>query len=355
MDSRTLFMVVALVCVASHYVVGFSVIHFDEYYNEATVERFNSNMTDFLENLDLVDQLGRIAYYARLRRAWGRSPTGERLNASAFPDTPGTLNGDLLSVCSKSITACIANVTQAVTSRFPELYEENEKFILNEKYFAGNHLDKMNHFDATFTYLFCFFAHNNLLLMRTLPYCTIGAEGEPRPPAPIRTDQWIFGWDANPYQCAIESFCPDPCCGLARNRMNCIKPAACSGGNSNSNSACRVPSEINRNFSGILINRWNTTCDCDRGYRYDYKKKECVDIDECKIDRGERMCQEAHEICINTPGKYLCACKIGARNNGTHCEEFSLRKKPWYGLAHQAACRYFVGIPLWLGLLFIAL
>lgn len=49
-------------------------------------------------------------------------------------------------------------------------------------------------------------------------------------------------------------------------------------------------------------------CRCETGHR---KNKDgfCVDIDECKEQRG-RQCSE-HALCHNYPGFYKCQCKAG--------------------------------------------
>ncbi|KIH43861.1 EGF-like domain protein, partial [Ancylostoma duodenale] len=60
-------------------------------------------------------------------------------------------------------------------------------------------------------------------------------------------------------------------------------------------------------------------CQCFAGYRLAYDRKTCVDIDECKAQRGGG-CQ--HE-CINTYGSYRCQCRPGftLAADGRSCDE----------------------------------
>lgn len=46
------------------------------------------------------------------------------------------------------------------------------------------------------------------------------------------------------------------------------------------------------------------------------------DVDEC-LD-GPAVCGDGPGVCENTLGSYKCACPVGYRGNGTHCEGSSL-------------------------------
>ncbi|XP_022778705.1 signal peptide, CUB and EGF-like domain-containing protein 2, partial [Stylophora pistillata] len=50
-------------------------------------------------------------------------------------------------------------------------------------------------------------------------------------------------------------------------------------------------------------------CGCWPGYTLAYDGITCVDKDECRTNSGG--CDISHGYCINTPGSYHCACKLG--------------------------------------------
>lgn len=57
----------------------------------------------------------------------------------------------------------------------------------------------------------------------------------------------------------------------------------------------------------VCIKTCNARPKCKTGFYYPTKEsKECVDIDECKINNGG-----CSQICVNLPGKYECKCKRG--------------------------------------------
>ncbi|CAN6348510.1 unnamed protein product [Urochloa humidicola] len=64
-------------------------------------------------------------------------------------------------------------------------------------------------------------------------------------------------------------------------------------------------------------------CNCSEGYEGNpYLNEGCQDIDECKLRkqdpkyRGLYPCKNG--VCSNTPGGYICRCRIGTRSDGTN-------------------------------------
>ncbi|CAL4897736.1 unnamed protein product [Urochloa decumbens] len=64
-------------------------------------------------------------------------------------------------------------------------------------------------------------------------------------------------------------------------------------------------------------------CHCSKGYEGNpYLHEGCQDIDECELRKQEPKysalypCKDG--VCINTPGGYICRCKIGTRSDGTN-------------------------------------
>nr|CAB3466520.1 unnamed protein product [Digitaria exilis] len=64
-------------------------------------------------------------------------------------------------------------------------------------------------------------------------------------------------------------------------------------------------------------------CNCSEGYEGNpYLRGGCQDIDECELRKLDSKystlypCKDG--VCINTPGGYICRCKIGTRSDGTN-------------------------------------
>lgn len=65
-------------------------------------------------------------------------------------------------------------------------------------------------------------------------------------------------------------------------------------------------------------------CSCWPGYTLAYDGKTCMDKNECQANNGG--CDVINGVCINTPGSYHCACKIGFQlkeNSELICEDFN--------------------------------
>uniref|UniRef100_A0A1I7YP07 EGF_CA domain-containing protein n=1 Tax=Steinernema glaseri TaxID=37863 RepID=A0A1I7YP07_9BILA len=312
---------------------------FEDLFNENLVETLNQNLTErgWLTNGSLINSAGVIAYYARIRRHYARSPTGERLNASLFPTKTGNLNHALVDLCRRHIKNCIIKIEDSIRNRFPEIFENNPQAI-SEILFHNYHMDAINSYDATFNYIFCFFAHNHLLLLRALPFCDIGPDQEKYKPGVLYPDasSTLFDWDREEYQCAIESFCPDPCYGRARDRHRDSRNyTLCHKHTHNKKTTCSIDSKHNRNVGAMLVNNWNLTCVCEEGLYYNHEVKQCVDVNEC-ANTTHPACPEPHEVCVNTYGSHLCMCKIGAHWQNGKCNEYTPNAVVWYGLAHES-------------------
>ncbi|KAL6622653.1 hypothetical protein ACP70R_032532 [Stipagrostis hirtigluma subsp. patula] len=64
-------------------------------------------------------------------------------------------------------------------------------------------------------------------------------------------------------------------------------------------------------------------CNCSEGYEGNpYLREGCKDIDECKLRHQDPKYSEIYPckngVCHNTPGGYICRCRVGTRSDGTN-------------------------------------
>lgn len=81
------------------------------------------------------------------------------------------------------------------------------------------------------------------------------------------------GDNAQPFACALYSFCPDPCCPhkYLRDSSMCVDASPCSM-SFGTDQRCLLTKENNVHIESLMLNHWNVSCYCDRvGLRWDSK------------------------------------------------------------------------------------
>lgn len=163
--------------------------------------------------------------------------------------------------------------------------------------------------------------------------------------------------DERPFLCAWYSFCPDPCCPVKhlKTKTDCnvneLNPCYTLG--NLHLSSCRIKRSKNNDFLGIMMNQWNTTCNCiDPGFTWSSKFGLCIDIDECSTKKHN--CDTIKQSCINLPGSYDCFCFVGYEWNvyNNECVPYHFikqeREEPKkFGLVH-----YWILVQSWISSFF---
>nr|CDJ83472.1 Hypothetical protein CBG06122 [Haemonchus contortus] len=111
------------------------------------------------------------------------------------------------------------------------------------------------------------------------------------------------------YECAYESFCPDPCCHDVHSSSELFSSRQCALNKCMRRDRCSIEAQFNDDFSAMRKNRWNITCPCGRGLMYRADVETCVHADLCS---DESRCPPTFE-CVNTitdPG-FKCICQLG--------------------------------------------
>ncbi|KAI1695898.1 kunitz/Bovine pancreatic trypsin inhibitor domain-containing protein [Ditylenchus destructor] len=67
-----------------------------------------------------------------------------------------------------------------------------------------------------------------------------------------------------------------------------------------------------------FFSKYNSTCECRKGYEKKSENGECVDSNECERNTSTELCGE-HASCRNTIGSYKCDCDPGNIRSGKRC------------------------------------
>ncbi|VDO81467.1 unnamed protein product [Heligmosomoides polygyrus] len=147
-----------------------------------------------------------------------------------------------------------------------------------------------------------------------------------------KSPQMIDEYLGTPYECAYESFCPNPCCHGVPTSSEAFLSRKCALNKCVHRDRCLIEPEFNDDFVAIRRNRWNITCPCGRGLMYRADVETCVHADLCS---DESRCPDTFD-CVNTvtdPG-FRCVCQLGYVKDETgKCQPISMSTADWHGFA----------------------
>uniref|UniRef100_A0A0N5C8J5 EGF-like domain-containing protein n=1 Tax=Strongyloides papillosus TaxID=174720 RepID=A0A0N5C8J5_STREA len=322
--------------------------------------------------LDAISRLGRIAAYMRVFRRYIKAPNGLSDFSKKFPNYEFQFDVKIMEACTEHIWVCVDVISRTIESRAHIFFHADknnvvEVFDLNEETLTEEITNNMFEQDYTIAYILCFLTTNRNPCLKHLPFCRYRVDSEYNKATHSKQfsqmySQWqtkIFNFknkhfmrdeqfytyfgqhepidnlgEFEPWQCAEESFCPDPCCGKWEKRNEtCIELNKCptqKDGDSIIIKNCQFFTVMNRNFEDIVKNNWNTTCSCQKGkFEFDPDLQICVDVDECQNKIGK--CGKNQE-CVNYVGGYACLCRPGfiKSKNGSCIGDNKPYKNDWH-------------------------
>ncbi|XP_030762009.1 uncharacterized protein LOC115886845 [Sitophilus oryzae] len=312
-------------------------------------KHFSSKTTTEARPEWLGDAIKDIAYYLRShkfneydRRYYKNGTNAPRLYHQHFPRPPlRSLHWEVRLNCEESFIRCVdylrgkikgtalrrqddtSIVVQENQWRYPNNSREIDQTDLECRKTLKTDFNYAPPFDgpleryqwrSTASYYMCWFTMNEIDDLKHIgencdnfAYCMDMSFG-PRHNDP-RAD------DSTPFECARYSFCPDPCCSnkhldnIERCWNNEENP--CFDENAPGQRDCSVSKSENIDFTNLILNRWNVSCNCpNKGYIWSSLYGICVDINECS-DTKNPPCAESGQSCLNLPGSYECICQWG--------------------------------------------
>ncbi|VDO35593.1 unnamed protein product, partial [Haemonchus placei] len=124
--------------------------------------------------------------------------------------------------------------------------------------------------------ILCFFTLRRITAFEHIPFCRFRLQDNTTSKTkknPSMIDEYLGA----EYECAYESFCPDPCCHGVHSSSELFSSRQCA---LNKCVTC-VQAEFNDDFAAMRKNRWNITCPCGRGLMYRADVETCVHADLC--------------------------------------------------------------------------
>ncbi|XP_066146533.1 transmembrane cell adhesion receptor mua-3-like isoform X2 [Euwallacea fornicatus] len=321
----------------------------------STSEAKTSDQIDIIEDMPDKGELPlwykhaikEIAYYLRAHkfneydRRYNRAEEqAERTNYQQFPKPPlRSLHWEVLKYCDLSFIICVdylwkklrkvalrrqddtavvaqENQWSLDSAQVKQVEEECQKLRKIEDAIADPFEGPLERFQwrSTASFFMCWHTMNEIPHLSYLDeFCDNFAVCLGNSTAASNGDQ--RGNNQVPFACAQYSFCPDPCCPykhLSKGESCWDKEKnPCLQENPAGQRECGFHRVENRDFSDMILNRWNITCKCqEKGYIWSSIYGICVDLDECSESKLH-TCHGEGQACLNMPGSYSCVCKWG--------------------------------------------
>ncbi|KAK6018135.1 hypothetical protein OSTOST_16293, partial [Ostertagia ostertagi] len=158
---------------------------------------------------------------------------------------------------------------------YPSKWHGKREMELNPTLLKGIISNNLLTMEITATQILCFLTLRQITAFESIPFCrfrlqednatrkseTIIWPGHMLQRNPSMIDEYL----GEKYECAFESFCPDPCCHGVHSSSEIFSSRKCALNKCVRRDRCSVEPEFNDDFMAIRRNRWNITCPCGRG------------------------------------------------------------------------------------------
>ncbi|CAB3406001.1 unnamed protein product [Caenorhabditis bovis] len=305
---------------------------------------------------DLSIKIGILAMYFRVYKKvvqWGTDGKGfEHL----YPVPLYDFDFDVAALCKIGLVKCIESILYQINSTAPWILQNS---VSLEELALAKIIDNQRiGLEISASQVLCALTNSRIASFEYIPYCNYRVEQTEFGPKKWHgksffREKLIDEFVGGPFQCATESFCPDPCClkvpEIVR-KSTTYKPLCalntCREPGSSISYALCVYAEphiliLARNFENDYLfnlrqNKFNISCGCEEEsmiYRPDIG--ECVHHNPCnKIS----LCRENFQECVNIhSGKgYKCVCQLGYRmTKNKECVPLEISIPQYFGHAYS--------------------
>ncbi|KAF1757691.1 hypothetical protein GCK72_014147 [Caenorhabditis remanei] len=305
-------------------------------YNSAVKDEYSRIIVE--DRTDEVSvQLGILATYFRVLKklvAWGMEENGFE---HQYPTPEYDFDLNIGTECKKGLEICLDTIISNISEIQPWILQDNIE--LDELALTKIIDNQRLGMEISASQILCYLTNSRIKAFEHIPYCAYRIQ-----PPGSRTMVWTgktFSFDkiidefvGKPFECATESFCPDPCCSRVPSVVRSSPKYAplCKMNTCQKKSSCLLKHFENDDLSKLRLNRFNINCGCDKPgtiYRPDIGK--CVHHNPCT---KQSLCREYGQECLNTATGYKCVCQLGFFRNGSNsCAHLKLSASAYHGFS----------------------
>ncbi|CAI4229567.1 unnamed protein product [Auanema sp. JU1783] len=328
----------------------------EPYFTDNLVGNVQDELARMQERVDmkpLLHKIGILAFYSRIHKSLVPTTRGNGY-LHQWPEPKNDLDRELVESCLDSLQVaerlqdynkffkkCVDYVLNYLKLSQPWLLPENNSFpqtTLSEENMKQFINDNLLQLELSTSQVFCFLAMNEVIIFEDLPFCrydvTWGKQGNLlwRGAEIKQKPGFIDELNGMPFECAVRSFCPDPCCSSVDKNSVQFTERECHRNVCKKPELCSMKRSLNNEFNGIRNNQWNISCPCPAGQEFRSDVEHCVHNNACG---RQNMCSDSQE-CRNMIGGmgFKCLCRLGSVKTATNtCVEYGPSSESWHGLA----------------------
>ncbi|EGT37669.1 hypothetical protein CAEBREN_10394 [Caenorhabditis brenneri] len=281
--------------------------------------------------------IGILATYFRVLKklvAWGMEENGfEHL----YPTPEYDFDLNIGTECKKGLETCLNVMLNNISEIQPWILQDNIEIdeLALTKIIDNQRLGM----EISTSQILCYLTNSRIKAFEYIPYCSyriqpVGSKPMIWAGKTFSENKLIDEFIGNPFECATESFCPDPCCSRVPSVVRSSKKYAplCKMNTCEKKSTCLLKHFENDDLSKIRLNQFNINCGCDTPgtiYRPDIGR--CVHHNPCT---KQSLCRDVGQECVNTASGYKCVCQLGYFRNGSNsCAPLKFAASSYHGFS----------------------
>lgn len=305
-------------------------------YNSAIKDEYSRIMVEGRAD-EVSVKIGILATYFRILKklvAWGMEENGfEHL----YPTPEYDFDTKIGEECKKGFEICLDSITSNISEIQPWILQDNiEIDELSLKKMIDNQRLGM---EISASQILCYMTNSRIKAFEHIPYCAyriqpIGSRSMIWTGKTFSSTNILDEFLGNPFECATESFCPDPCCSRIPSVVRSSPKYAplCKMNTCEKKSSCLVKHFENDDLSKLRLNKFNINCGCDKpGTIYRPDIGQCVHHNPCT---KQSLCRDFGQECVNTASGYKCICQLGYFRNGSNsCSPLKISPSQYHGFS----------------------
>ncbi|CAI5449084.1 unnamed protein product [Caenorhabditis angaria] len=273
---------------------------------------------------ELIVKIGFLAMYFRIFRKLVPVSYDDIGIEYVYQENSENFDVGVAENCTESLETCVDKIFSEINQT--QSWISTDNMILDQTRLKNAINNQRLKMEVSVSQMLCYLTNSKIAAFSHLPYCNYKLNmGLTFFGKSFLEQNFIDEFAGGPFECAIESFCPDPCCKNLPDAVRISKKMQkkCARNNCKNPETCLMKAEENSYLYNLRLNKFNITCGCTvPGQVYRSDIGECVNHNQCAI---KNVCREPFKECMNVASGYKCVCQLGYKMVENKCVAISLQ------------------------------